>query len=261
VNATLDRMRVSYQHAHQTLIQDVKYAIRGLRARPGFTIAVVATLGLGIGANAAMFGIVDRLLFRPPELMRDPSTAHRVYIYQTSRGEEYANNVGRYAKYVDLTKWTTSFSSTAGYAQRDLAVGVGDAAREMHIGAVSASFFGFFDAPPALGRYFTVAEDTPPAGEPVAVLSYSMWQRQYEGRRDVIGSKIQIGPTLYTIIGVSAPRFVGLWPEKPPAAFIPITSYAAGVDIRLNGASWWTTYSWGWMSMLARQAACRHRQR
>ena len=215
----------------ETLTQDLKYAIRGLRARPGFTIAVVATLGLGIGANAAMFGIVDRLLFRPPALLRDPATAHRVYTFQTSRGEEYAQNVGRYAKYVDLTKWTTSFSSTAGYAQRDLAVGVDDAAREMHIGAVSASFFGFFDAPAALGRYFTEAEDRPPAGAPVAVLSHSMWQAQYDERRDVLGSKIQIGPTIYTIIGVSAPGFVGLWADKPPAAFIPITSYAAGVDI------------------------------
>ena len=237
----------------ETLTQDLKYAIRGLRARPGFTIAVVATLGLGIGANAAMFGIVDRLLFRPPALLRDPATAHRVYTFQTSRGEEYAQNVGRYAKYVDLTKWTTSFSSTAGYAQRDLAVGVGDAAREMHIGAVSASFFGFFDAPAALGRYFTEAEDRPPAGAPVAVLSHSMWQAQYDERRDVLGSKIQIGPTIYTIIGVSAPGFVGLWADKPPAAFIPITSYAAGVDIKLNGVKWWNTYSWGWMSMLVRR--------
>ena len=237
----------------ETLTQDLKYAIRGLRARPGFTIAVVAPVGLGIGANAAMFGIVDRLLFRPPALLRDPATAHRVYTFQTSRGEEYAQNVGRYAKYVDLTKWTTSFSSTAGYAQRDLAVGVGDAAREMHIGAVSASFFGFFDAPAALGRYFTEAEDRPPAGAPVAVLSHSMWQAQYDERRDVLGSKIQIGPTIYTIIGVSAPGFVGLWADKPPAAFIPITSYAAGVDIKLNGVKWWNTYSWGWMSMLVRR--------
>src|SRR3982750_3388534 len=136
----------------ETLAQDLKYAIRGLRTRPAFTIAVVATLGLGIGANAAMFGIVDRLLFRPPELLTDPSTAHRVYTYQTYRGQERPGQVGRYAKYVDLTKWTTSFSATAGYALRDLAVGVGDAAREMHIGIVSASFFGFFDAAPALGR-------------------------------------------------------------------------------------------------------------
>src|SRR6185295_14469208 len=212
----------------ETLRQDLKYAIRGLRARPGFTIAVVATLGLGIGANAAMFGIVDRLLFRPPTLMRDPATAHRVYAFQTFRGTEGSGNVGRYARCVDLTKWTTSFSSTAGYAQRDLAVGVGDAAREMHIGAVSASFFGFFDSRPIIGRYFTEAEDRPPEGAPVAVISHAMWEAQYGGRSDVLGSKIQIGPTVYTIIGVSAPGFVGLWDDRPPAAFIPITSYAAG---------------------------------
>jgi putative ABC transport system permease protein len=237
----------------ETLTQDLKYAIRGLRARPGFTLAVVATLGLGIGANAAMFGIVDRLLFRPPELLKDPATAHRIYTYQTSRGKENAGNVGRYARYVDLTKWTSSFSATAGYTERDLAVGVGDAAREMHVAAVSASFFGFFDAPPALGRYFTSAEDQPPDGTPVAVLSYATWQAKYNGRRDVLGSKIQIGPTLYTIIGVSAPHFVGLWADQPPVAFIPITSYAAGQAYKPKNSTWWTTYSWGWMSMLARR--------
>ena len=146
----------------ETLTQDLKYAIRGLRTKPGFAIAVVTTLGLGIGANAAMFGIVDRLLFRPPPLMREPETTHRVYVSQTFRGERRAHEVGRYARYTDLAKWTRSFSRTAGHTRRDLAVGVGDAAREMSVGVVSAGFFGFFDAPPALGRYFTAAEDTPP---------------------------------------------------------------------------------------------------
>jgi putative ABC transport system permease protein len=237
----------------ETLTQDLKYALRGLRARPGFTIAVVATLGLGIGANAAMFGIVDRLLFRPPELLKDPATAHRIYTFQTSRGKESGGNVGRYAKYVDLTKWTSSFSSTAGYTQRDLAVGVGDAAHEMHIGIVSASFFGFFDAPPVLGRYFTAAEDQTPEGTPVAVVSYAMWRGKYEGRQNVLGSKIQIGPIVYTIIGVAPPRFVGLWPDQPPVAFIPITSYAATQNFKPKNSTWWTTYSWGWMSMMARR--------
>jgi putative ABC transport system permease protein len=237
----------------ESLKQDFGYAIRGLRMKPGFTIAVVTTLGLGIGANAAMFGIVDRLLFRPPSLMRDPATAHRVYLYQTFRGQE-RTCCGQYARYKDLERWTTSFSSVTAYSQRDLAVGVGEAAREMHIGLVSANFFGYFDAPPELGRYFTAAEDSTPDGTPVAVLSHAMWETQYGRQRDVLGTKIQIGSLLYTVIGVSPPGFVGLWADRPPAAFIPITTFGASnaQSMKLK-RSWWTTYSWGWLSVMARR--------
>jgi putative ABC transport system permease protein len=236
-----------------SLRQDLAYAMRGLRTKPGFALAVISTLALGIGANAAMFGIVDRLLFRPPPLLRDPSTAHRVYMYQTFRGTERASGGGQYARFADITRWTRTFSSTAGYTARELAVGVGEAAREMRIGAVSASFFGFFDAPPALGRYFTVAEDTPPEGTPVVVLSHAMWQAQYGGRRDVLGTKIQIGPIIYTVIGVATRDFVGLWPDKPPVAYVPITSYASGTGFKGRTRPWWTTYSWGWMSTIVRR--------
>ncbi|HEY8175854.1 MAG TPA: ADOP family duplicated permease [Gemmatimonadaceae bacterium] len=238
----------------ESLKQDLAYAVRGLRTKPGFAIAVIATLGLGIGANAAMFGIVDRLLFRPPPLMKDPETAHRVYNYETFRGKERAGSVGRYARFVDYDTMTHSFSAMAGYSRPDLAVGVGDAAREMGIATVSANFFSFFDAPPALGRYFTKGEDMPPAGEPVAVLSYPMWQTQYGERRDVLGTKLQIGPIVYTVIGVTPAGFVGLWPDRPPAAFIPITSFAAGTGFKgRDGTSWWKTYSWGWMQVIVRR--------
>ena len=237
----------------ETLIQDLRYAIRGLRTKPGFALAVVATLGLGIGANAAMFGIVDQLLFRPPALMKDPATAHRIYLFQTFRGKERASGGSQYARFKDIEELTRSFSAVAGYTQRELAVGVGDEAREMRIGVVSRNFFGFFDAPPALGRYFLDSEDRPPAGTPVAVLSYAMWQAQYGGRRDVLGSPIQIGPTMYTVIGVTPPGFVGLWPDKHPAAFIPLTSYAAGTGFQARDRDWWRTYSWGWMSTIVRR--------
>ena len=238
----------------ESLVQDLRYALRGLRLKPGFALAVVLTLGLGIGANAAMFGIVDRLLFRPPPLMTDPGTAHRVYLFRTFRGQERPGGVSQYARYLDLAKWTTSFSRSAGYTARDIAIGIGDAAREMRVGVVSASFFGFFNAPPVLGRYFTESEDQPPAGEPVAVLSSAMWQVQYGGRKDAIGSKLQIGPVVYTIIGVAPPEFVGLWADRPPVAYIPITGYGASQGYApRNGRSWWTTYSWGWMNMLVRR--------
>jgi predicted permease len=235
------------------LRHDLKYAIRGLRTKPGFAIAVITTLALGIGANAAMFGIVDRLLFRPPALMKDPATAHRVYVVQTFRGKERTNPPSQYARYLDFRRLTRSFSDVAGYTQRDLAIGVGDAAREMRVGIVSANFFGFFDAPPALGRYFTEAEDNPASPAPVAVLSYPMWQLTYGGQRDVLGKPIQIGPTIYTIIGVSPPGFVGLWADRPPAAFVSLTSYAPAVGIRAKTANWWETYSWGWMSTMVRR--------
>ena len=143
------------------LLHDLKYAIRGLRSKPSFAIAVITTLGLGIGANAAMFGIVDRLLFRPPALMKDPASAHRLYTVQTFRGKERINNGGQYARYLDFKRLTRSFSDVAGYTQRDIAVGVGEGARELRVGVVSPNFFRFFDAPPAIGRYYTEAEDQP----------------------------------------------------------------------------------------------------
>jgi predicted permease len=237
----------------ESLIQDIRYAIRGLRNKPGFASAVVITLALGIGANAAMFGIVDRLLFRPPPLLKDPDTAHRVYLYRVFRDTERPGGVSQYARYVDLDTMTSSFSQTAAHTARQMAVGVGDAAREMQIGVVSASFFGFFDARPVLGRYFSEGEDQVPSGEPVAVLSYAAWQTMFGGSEEVLDSTVQIGSTKYSIIGVAPPGFVGLWSDRPPVAFIPITSYAAQQNFTPRGRSWWQTYSWGWMDMIVRR--------
>jgi putative ABC transport system permease protein len=158
--------------------QDIRYAFRGLRNRPGFTVAVVLTLALGIGANAAMFSIVDRLLFRAPPLMHDASRTHRVFLATTWRGEVNQNDFIPYARFIDLTRDTKSFDRTALFSPRQLAVGVGTDSREMQVAVVSSGFFGFFDAPPALGRYYAASEDAAPTGAPVVVLSYGYWATQ-----------------------------------------------------------------------------------
>jgi len=238
----------------ETVLQDLKFALRTLAKSPGFTLGVVLTLALGIGANVAMFSILDRMLFRPPPLLRDPGAVHRVYLARRYRGEEFSNSAMQYARYMDLTNWTSSFARTAAFTEEDIAIGVGTDAREMRVGIVSASFFGFFDAPPALGRYFTAAEDTPPNGTPVAVLAFAFWQTRYGGRNDVLGSTLQIGPTVYTIVGVAPEGFFGLWPTQRPVAFIPVSCHAsAWAAMRLRNERWWTTYQWTWMSMLVQR--------
>jgi putative ABC transport system permease protein len=231
---------------------DLRYALRGLKDRPGFTFGVVLTLALGIGANTAIFSVVDRLLFRPPPLLRDAALTHRVYLARTYRGKEFAGAGVQYARYRDLTAWTTSFARTAEFTARRLAIGVGPESREMQVGIVTASFFGFFDAPPVLGRYFGPAEDSVPAGTPVAVLSYGYWQTAYGGRSDALGRHIHIGATVYTVIGVAPRGFAGLWPGEPPAAYVPMAVYGAeSVGRMLRGEEWWATYHWTWAQMIA----------
>ncbi len=235
------------------LLADLRHAGRQLARSPGFTLGVVLTLALGIGANVAMFSVVDRMLFRAPPLLHDPGATHRIYLARTFSGKEQASSYMQYARYVDLSSWTTAFARTAAFTEQDLAIGVGTEAREMRVGIVSAGFFGFFDAPPALGRYFTTAEDSPPNGTAVAVLGYAFWQTHFGGRREALGSTLQIGPTLYTIIGVAPEGFAGLWPVQRPVAFIPITSHASAMAVGRRDESWWTTYHWQWLSMLAQR--------
>ena len=220
------------------LWQDATYTLRDLRRHPTFTIGVILTLALGLGANAAMFGLVDRLLFRPPAMMVGAATVHRVYLYnRTVRGDERPAG-GVYARYLDLVRWSTTLSQTAGAVLRPLAVGEGDDTQVRNVAVVSAAFFGFFEAPPILGRYFTPREDAPPAPARVAVLSNTLWRTRFGSRRDVLGATVRIDAAAYTIIGVAPDGFVGLWPYQPPAVFIPVATFAAN----RGRPDWATTY-------------------
>src|SRR5687767_16040260 len=170
----IERIKDDTRDARGTMIidslrQDLRFAWRNIMARPGFTAAIVLTLGLGIGANAAMFGVVDRLMFRPFPYLRDPGTVHRVYLTWQDRERSRTSSAFEYTRYLDLTKFTTSFSQFAGFATRGMAVGVGDASRERSVAVVNASFFDFFDMRPALGRFFVAAEDVTPKGASVVV--------------------------------------------------------------------------------------------
>jgi predicted permease len=231
--------------------QDVRYALRGLRRSPGFAATVIITLGLGIGANAAMFGVIDRLMFRPFPYLRDPDTVHRVYLQTTDRGRERTFSSYEYTRFLDLKQGTSSFSQYAGISQGNMAVGTGDAARERQVARVSASFFDFFDAPPALGRYFGAAEDSTPEGAPVVVLSHALWETEF-GSENVIGRTLQVGNVSSTIIGVAPPGLTGV-EGQPAALFMPITTYAASAGGPDDRRTYYTQYHWGWMRVMVRR--------
>ena len=236
----------------ENIWQDVRYAFRGLRRSPAFAATVIATLGLGIGANAAMFDVVDRLMFRPLSYLRDPGSVRRIYWQFDNRGTTRTTQTTYYTRYLDLRRWTHSFSQLAAFSERNLAIGDGELARERRVGAVSASFFQFFNVRPALGRFFTADEDVTPRGADVAVLSYAFWQSEFGGR-DVRGKALRVGDLRATIIGVAPRGFDGVNDANPPVVYVPITAYAASGG-NADAKRYYTHYEWGWVNVMVRLA-------
>ena len=234
------------------LLQDVRYAFRSLRRSPGFAIPVILTLGLGIGANAAMFGLIDRMMFRPYPYLRDAGTVHRLYLQSVFRGQLRTSGSTEYARFLDFQRWSTTYAQIAAFSQGVTAVGIGEEAREFRVARVSATLFDFFDARPVLGRFFTAAEDTTPRGAEVAVLGHAYWAAHY-GRRDVLGQTIRVGNITATIIGVAPEGFTGVSDGEAPAAYIPITTYAGSNANQRDREEYYTRYNWGWLNILVRR--------
>jgi len=233
--------------------QDFRYAARGMRKSPGFTAAVVLTLALGTGANATMFGVVDRLLLQPPAYLREPNEVNRVYL--TANGTNFGTMLGTnqsYRRYQDLITHARSASQIAAYYETELAFGTGEAAHEERTGLVTGSFWPLFGVQPALGRFFTAAEDQLPQGTPVAVLGYGYWQSHFAGARDVLGKPIRIGRSDYTIIGVAPAGFSGV-SLRSMAAFIPITAGGADVFAEMGVTKWRDSYRVGWLQTIVRR--------
>ena len=250
---TIDRARAGQERRAEwwsAFAQDFRYALRGMRLKPGFAIAVIVTLGLGIGANTTMFGVVDRLLFRPPAYLNAPDRAARLYLVSTHRGKEEPQSGTGYHRYLDLKEGTTSFDAMTPFYTNDLAVGTGQATKEMRVSASGADLWKMFDIKPVIGRFFTAQEDLPPDGSNVVVLSYAFWQTQFGGRANAIGSMLDIGPAKYTVIGIAPAGFNGFSPD-PVVAFIPTAAASAGMsNLR---ATWYDTYGMVWFDVFARR--------
>ena len=245
--------RIRMRETIEALLQDIRYAGRRMRRQPGFALAVIVTLALGIGANATMFGIVDRLMLRPPAFLANADRTGRVYLARTTDGEESVRGNHGYQEYEDLRENARSLEAVAAFSEREDVFGVGDDAHEARVSWVSASYWGFFDARPVLGRFFTEAEDREPSGAAVAVLGHGYWSSRLGSDPNVIGRQIRMVGRDYTVIGVAPPGFTGTSLQSV-AAFVPITAAANDrySEFELD-LPWYDTYQMTWLEMIARR--------
>ncbi|MDP2577623.1 MAG: ABC transporter permease [Candidatus Palauibacterales bacterium] len=188
----------------ESIIQDIRYAVRTLRKRPGFTAAALLTLALGIGANTAIFTVVNGVLLKP--LPYDaPDQLVRIWGVDRTRGPTRRNISPQ--DFLDWREQARSFEEIAAFTDsRETLTGDGEPER-VRIGAVTHGYFRALRMRPALGRTFAPEDDLPDAAAPVAVLSYEMWRTRFGGEPDIIGRTITINGDAVIVIGVAASDF------------------------------------------------------
>jgi putative ABC transport system permease protein len=187
----------------RTLLADLRYGLRLLRQAPGFTLIAICALGLGIGANTAIFSTLDAVLLRPLPYT-DPDRVMMVFEDASAIG--FARNTPAPANYFDWREQNHVFTDMAAIRYRSLSI-TGDGTPEQLYGqGVTPNFFSVLGVRPLVGRTFTEDEDRSAAQ--VVVISYSLWQRRYAGDASVLNRPILLNDSRYSVIGVMPRDFV-----------------------------------------------------
>jgi predicted permease len=210
-----------------TILDDVRYAARGWRGAPAVSAAIVTILTIGIGANAVMFGVVDRLLLRPPSGIDGANAVRRVYFGSEQRrpGQLVGADRASYLLMATIRDSVPAFAAAAATHQSGVTLGAGADARPATVELVNAAYFATLGIRPAAGRFFTAAEDTDRAAAPVAVVSYSFWRGELGGNRRVVGTAIRVEGMSLTIVGVAPRDFVGV-EDTPADLWVPVGALA-----------------------------------
>jgi predicted permease len=197
--------------------QDMRFGLRVLAKNPGFTAIAILTLALGIGANTALFSVVNGVLLNP---LPFPKPDELVAAY--AKSPTFAENSIAYPNFLDWQKDNHSFASLGAYRTDDYnMVGVGEPQR-VHIHMISAEFFPALGLQPLLGRSFRPEEDKAGAG-PVAILGDGLWKRKFGLSQYVLGKSIILNGKSYTIVGVAPGVITGL---SPSDLYVPIGQWA-----------------------------------
>ena len=214
----------------EVFLQDIRYAMRGLRKNPGFAIVCVLTLALGIGANTAMFTVINAVLLRPVPGVADPGALVILERLQKNN-PDFAFG---YPDYLDYRDQNQSFAGLAARCRTSLTLHHGTT--ERIIGElVSGNYFSVLGVNPAFGRVVS-AEDVQTDGEArVAVLSYGIWQRVFGSDPEIAGKNILLNEHSFTVIGVAPRQFVGTAVGSPTDVWLPLTMEPAAMPEMSQG--------------------------
>lgn len=197
--------------------QDLRVGWRGLLSRPAFTMTVLLTLGLGIGANAAIYSVTYSVLLKPLPFGQPDRLVH---LWETFEGPVDRRSEGSYPDYRDLRDRTRTLSGVAGYQTSGVLLGA-EHPVTIRAGTVTANFFDVLDVRPIAGRAFRAEEDAVGAA-PVVLLTDAMWERQFKRSRAAIGSSLILDGGPATVIGILPPSFEFGGRASSPDVWIPI---------------------------------------
>jgi predicted permease len=197
-----------------TLIQDVRFALRVLRKSRSFTVVAVVTLALAIGANAVVFGVLNGLILRPLHV------PHVESLYGTVYGED--SGWQSYPNYVELRDRNRSFEDLAAFNFAFVGLSTGKDAIVAHGYATTGNYFDVLRVQPYLGRFFHASDEHGPNSAPYLVLSYAYWHSRFLDDRGIVGRTIQLNKHPFTVIGVAPPDFRGTLLFVSPDFFMPI---------------------------------------
>ncbi|HEX4567964.1 MAG TPA: ABC transporter permease [Vicinamibacterales bacterium] len=196
-------------------MQDIRFGLRSLLKAPVFTAAVVLTLGLGIGANAAVFAIVNRMLLRPMPVRN----AGNLYVLAVEHeGNEDPHNVS-WLDYVDYRDKAGAFDDVAAYDFGFVGFSADNHAERIVISYVTSNFFSMLGVPPAAGRVLQPSEGAAPGADPVIVLGHAYWKKRFNSDPSVVGRAVLVNGKPFTVAGVVPEWFQG------PYALIEFDGY------------------------------------
>jgi len=203
------------------MMHDLRFAVRQLWKAPGFTIAAVLVLTLGIGANTAVFSLVNTMLFAPPGYAR-PDELVQVFSQDTKNPKSFREF--SYPTLNDIREQNSVFSGVAGFNVGMIGIGEKNNTRRVFTSLVSANYFEVLGVAPALGRVFTLEEEQPGHAASVAIVSYGYWTR-HNHDASILGSQVLINGRSYTIVGVLPKTFTGTLAVLSPEVWLPLSAF------------------------------------